>query len=194
MPRKVGKAPELAAPYGKPAETPGIGHNSSLVDPYAAMAAAANPLASKTADELVARHLFLKDWMAAESKRFAEYLAPHKAEMEAIDNQLHGMLNALGGGDKAMLSSDAGTAYLSTLMNVSVSPDGAPYTKPGAETQTGREALLDFALDNWDEIGNELLLFQAQKDAVRRWMDEHDGQPPPGLKISYFTRVNVRRS
>ena len=149
----------------------------------------------KTAEELITEFLSLKDWMAAEAKRFNEHMSPYKARSEAIENELLAMLNALGGDGKAMLSSDAGTAYKSTIMDVSISPEGIGYCpRDSNEQKTGREALLDFALDNWDEIGNELLLFKAQKDAVKKYMEEHDGLPPPGLVINYFTRCNIRRS
>jgi hypothetical protein len=147
-----------------------------------------------TAEELIAEHFDLQDKIKEANKRVAELLEPHKARLEAIDAELHAMLNALGTGDKANLSTDAGTAYLSHLLNVSVDPDALAYTNASGENQVGRMALLDFALENWNEIGADLLLVQPQKDAVRKWMDEHNGQPPPGLKVGWFTRVNVRRS
>jgi hypothetical protein len=151
-------------------------------------------LLNMTADALIGEHLRLKDWMAAESKRFGEFLAPHKARLEEIDQKLFAKLRELGTGDRANLATDSGTAYISNLMNVSISPDGAPYTPEQGEARVGREALLDFALDHWDEIGDELLMFQPQKDAVKRWMETHEGQPPPGLKIGWFQKVNVNRS
>jgi len=148
----------------------------------------------ETADELIKLHLSLKDYIAGETKRLAEFLAPHKARLEEIDNKLFAKLKELGTGDRANLATDSGTAYISNLMNVSISPEGAPYTPEQGEARVGREALLDFALDHWDEIGNELLMFQPQKDAVKRWMETHDGQPPPGIKIGWFQKVNVNRS
>ena len=61
---------------------------------------------------------------------------------------------------------DARTAYRSTLFDVSVSPYGLPYLHGVYGNGISREALLDFALDAWDDIGNDLLLVSAQKDAV----------------------------
>lgn len=146
-----------------------------------------------TPDQLLAEHFRLDDWVAGENKRFGEHLAPTKASMEAIKNELHARLNALGGGDKANISTGAGTAYLSNIMNVSVTPEGAGWVDPQTGiVSTGREALIDFALANWDEIGNELLMVQAQKDAVKRYLEEK-GSPPPGLKVGWIQRVNVRR-
>lgn len=147
-----------------------------------------------TPDQLLTEHFRLDDWVAAENKRFGEHLAPTKASMEAIKNELHARLNALGGGDKANISTGAGTAYLSNIMNVSVTPEGAPWADPETGVvSTGREALIDFALANWETIGNEILMVQAQKDAVKRWLEEK-GQPPPGIKVGWLQRVNLRRS
>lgn len=141
-----------------------------------------------TAESLIAEHVDIDDKLKAAGKKFAEYCAPWKARIEAIDIELMTILNAMGD-DKASISTDAGTAYKSHLLNVSIDPEGEKYGE-----QVGRMALLDFALDNWDTIGADLLLVQPQKDAVRSYMEAHDGKPPPGLKHSWFTRVNVRRS
>jgi hypothetical protein len=141
-----------------------------------------------TAESLIAERVDIDDKLKAASKKFAEYCAPWKARIEAIDIELMTILNAMGD-DKASISTDAGTAYKSHLLNVSIDPEGEKYGE-----QVGRMALLDFALDNWATIGADLLLVQAQKDAVKAYMEAHDGKPPPGLKIGWFTRVNVRRS
>lgn len=145
------------------------------------------------AQELISEYFRLDEWVKAENKRFAEHMKPCKDRMEAITSKLHEKLIALGGGDKANISTDAGTAYISNILNVAIDPDAEKFTLDGRES-AGREALLDFALANWDEIGSELLLVQPQKDAVKRWMEEHDGRPPPGLRVSWFARMNLRRS
>ena len=145
--------------------------------------------AEPTAEELIAEHVKVGDFLKSEQKRFDEYTKPYKARMEEIEGKLLAMLNALGGGTKKNLSTDAGTAYLSNIMTPSVDVDAPDYK--GAK---GREALLDFALDHWDEYGSEMLMLRPQKDAVEQYMQEHNGQPPPGVKVSYFARLNIRRS
>ena len=148
-----------------------------------------------TADQLIAEHIRLKDYVAEKNKQFNEWLKPTKDKMEAVDSALLAKLNALGGGEKAMLSSDSGTAYISNIMNVSLSEDAQPFVNSETgEQQTGKMAFLDFALANWDQFGNEALLVSAQKDAIKTYMEEHQGLPPPGVKIGWFSRVNVRRS
>ena len=162
----------------------------------AASASPAEGGQDKTAEQLIAEHNKLDDWFKAETKRFAEFMAPHKQRLEDIGNQLLALSN-LQKWDS--IRTEEGTAYRSTLLNISVSPDGPPYTSNGPDgvlkgQVVGREALLDFALDHWDDIGNDLLLISAQKDAVKRYMEAHDGQPPPGIKTGFFTRINIRRS
>ncbi len=146
-----------------------------------------------TASELIAEHNRINDEIKSANKKFAELLEPYKTRLEAVDGALLALLNALGGTEKANLSTEHGTAYISHLLNVSVDPE-QEYVNANGEKQAGRMALLDFCLENWDEIGQDLLLVQPQKDAVKTWMEEHEGNPPPGLKISWFSRVNVRRA
>ncbi len=146
-----------------------------------------------TAEQLIAERFAIDDKIKAAAKLLADHVAPFKARMEQIDVELMTLLNQMGD-DKASISTDVGTAYKSHLLNVSIDPEGEAYVNGQGEEQTGRMALLDFALDHWDEVGADLLLVQPQKDAVKAFMESHDGKPPPGLKISWFTRVNVRRS
>jgi len=147
-----------------------------------------------TAEQLIAERFQLYDKIKAAEKQLADFLAPHKLRMEQIDAELMSLLNSLGTGDKASIATDVGTAYISHILNVGFDPDAAPYVNEAGQSQTGRMALLDFALEHWEEIGSDLLLVQPQKDAVKRWIEEHDGQAPPGLKYNWFPRLNVRRS
>lgn len=147
-----------------------------------------------TAEQLITEHNKIEEWVKGETKRFTEFMKPHKERLEEISNQLLSLSNTQKWDS---IRTDAGTAYRSTLLNVSVSPDGLPYygnsMSPGDE-RLGREALLDFALDNWDDIGNDLLLVSPQKDAVKKFMEANEGKPPPGVKTSWFTRINIRKS
>ena len=147
-----------------------------------------------TPDQLITLNFQLEDWMKSETERFNTFMAPTKQRIEDVKSRLFAKLVEMGGGEKAQISTDAGTAYISNLMNVSVSEDAQPWVDPETNAKsTGRMALLDFALANWEEF-SDLLLVQPQKDSVRRYMETHDNQPPPGLRISWFQRVNVRRS
>ena len=129
-----------------------------------------------TADDLVAEHVRLDDWVKAETKRFGEHLKPHKERLTEIEDQLQTfMLQQKLDSVKA----DSGTAYISTIMNLKIED---------------REKYLDFVNENWDAYGNEMLLASVQKDATKQYMQDHAGAPPPGVTIGWFQRVNIRRT
>lgn len=128
------------------------------------------------ADDLIAEHNKIDDWIKSESKRFDEYCKPHKERLRAIEQQLHAYLLE----QKVQnIKGEHGTAYLSRILTLKIE---------------NRENLLDFANENWDTVGNALLLISAQKDAVKEWMDSHEGNPPPGVTTDYIIKCNVRRT
>lgn len=144
-----------------------------------------------SANDLIAEEIKIDDFCKAQAKAFGEFLKPHKARQEEIQNLLLALLNQQ---KVDSIKGDAGTCYKSSILNVGLDPEGTEsYTGFGGEARQGREAFLDFSLDNWDTFGADGLLFSPQKDAVKKYIEEHD-KPPPGVKISYFTRVNIRRS
>lgn len=127
------------------------------------------------ANDLIKEHIKLNDQLKEAAKWFATQCVPKKQRMQEIEAALLDMLNT----QKAdSFKCEDGTCYKSHILNVKVED---------------REKLLDFINERWDEIGNELLLLNAQKDAVKRWTEE-TGAPPPGVVTSYFTHLNVRRA
>jgi hypothetical protein len=148
------------------------------------------PRLEGTDEDLIQRYFALKDWLTAENKRFEAYIEPYKKESAEIETEFLRRLNDRGANNT---KTDFGTAYKSTLLNVSVSPEGEKFRVDGRQLE-GRDALLEAALENWNDWGNELLLISAQKDAVKRYMEEHEGRAPPGIKTALFTRVNIKRS
>lgn len=128
-----------------------------------------------TPADLIQKYISVRDHIAAENKRYSEYIAPYNKEMDDIGNQLLAMLNEQ---KCENFKTEFGTAYKSTLMNAKVAD---------------RDKFIDFAFDNWDAIGNELLIVSAQKDAIRQHMEGNNGQPPPGVEVGFFTRVNIRK-
>lgn len=147
-------------------------------------------------NDLIAEEIRIGDFCEQQAKAFAEFLKPHKARQAAIQAEL---LSRLFARKADNTSCDAGTAYRSDILNVKIDVEGTEaYQRKNedgslASTSEGRDAFLDYALDNWETFGQDGLLVNAQKDAVRKHIEEH-GKPPPGIKISYFTRVNIRRS
>jgi len=130
-----------------------------------------------SAADLVAEHNKLDDFVTAETKRFGEHLKPTKTRMDEIKSILLGMLNE----QKAnSFATDSGTAYISTLLTPKI---------------VERDKYLDFIWKNWDSGGNELLQVGApQKDSLKEYLDANQNQPPPGVEVNYFNRLNIRRS
>jgi hypothetical protein len=151
------------------------------------------PAEAAITDELLMERYFkLKDWIKSEDTRYAAHIDPHKKEMEIIEQEFLKRLNERGADAS---KTDNGTAYKSTLLNVSISPEALTYKAIDREApMVGREALLEFALDHWEAWGSDMLMIGAQKDAVKKYMEENGGNPPPGVKTAFFTRVNLRRS
>jgi hypothetical protein len=131
--------------------------------------------ADQRALALITEYLRLKDHVSAETKRFDDFIEPFKTRQQAIGDELLSLMNELGTNNFA---TDAGTAYKSTLLNVKLAD---------------RDAFLDHCMDQWDDGGSDMLLVQAQKDAVKGYLEAHKANPP-GVETSQFTRVNVRKS
>ena len=80
------------------------------------------------------------------------------------------------------IKTNVGTAILSEIPQAKIKPDE-------------RDAYIDFCLENWDEIGGEMLVIGAPKaDAVRAYMDAHEGNPPPHVEISNTFRFSIRKA
>lgn len=130
-----------------------------------------------SAADLVQEHIKLDDWIAAETKRFTDHVASVKKRMEEIKSILLGLLNEQ---KQNSASTDHGTYYISTIMTPKV---------------TDRDAYLKFIGDNWNTFGGDMLQISApQKDALKNYMEENKDAVPPGVEVSYFNRLNIRRS
>ncbi len=129
------------------------------------------------AAELIKEHTVLDDFIDSENKKFADHLKPHKKRQEEIRNLLLSLLNEQ---KTNSMSTDHGTAYISTIMTPKI---------------TDRDKYLDFVLAAWDLGGNEMLQLSApQKDALKTYIESHNDKTPPGVEVSYFNRLNIRRS
>ena len=148
------------------------------------------PVLNPTADDLIQEYFRNDDFITSENKRFAEHMKPFNDRQEAIKAQLQEKMNADG---LENIKSEHGTAYKSRILNTKIDADAEPYTNGDGNLVRGREAVLDFCIDHWGEIGNEMLQIGVTKDAVKLYMEQH-GKAPPGVSTSVFTRVNIRRS
>lgn len=127
--------------------------------------------------DLIAWHRSLEDQVKRVNDAVDVFTKPGREALQTIKERL---LARMVEERTDSYKTPEGTAYRSNIMT------------PGIEE---REKYLDFCLENWDTFGNEALQLGAPKvDAVRNYMDEHDGQLPPGVKTSVIARVNIRKS
>ena len=128
-----------------------------------------------TDKDLIEKYVSMRDFIAVKKKAFEEITKPYKAGMDTIETALLARLVERGADNT---KTDAGTAYKVAHVNVKV---------------VDREKFVEFIMQEWETIGNEMLLAAPQKDAVRQYVDSN-GRSPPGIEVSYFTDVNVRKS
>ena len=155
----------------------------------------AAPTSPLTNDQLVQEHFGIDDYIDAESKRFKEFLKPLMERDEEIKKILFARMIEQG---QPNITTNHGTAYTSTIVTPKV---------------TDREKYLDLVMDHYDTFGAGLLQVGApQKSAfdeyverrrqeITQYQEAHGGALPddvnilpPGVEISSFVRVNIRRS
>lgn len=126
--------------------------------------------------QLIEKHQEFKALLAREGEAFDARMKPYVEGMKMLENVLLERLNERGAENT---KTDAGTAYKSTLMNTKV---------------VARDEILKFCVDNWSTVGSDMLSVNVTKDAVKQFIEANGGMPPPGVEVSFFTRVNIRKS
>ena len=128
-----------------------------------------------TDNDLIAESHKIDDQIKAGTAKLNEWKAPLAARVKEIEDDLFARLVQRGADST---KTDSGTAYISNLADVKIED---------------KAALFDFVADHWADIGDEVKLSIGIK-AVRAWMDEHNGELPPGVSLSKYSRLNVTRS
>ena len=123
--------------------------------------------------EMIKKYLEIKDYIEREQKAFDEKTEPYTKAMSTIANHLLEVLNTQGG---QSIKTDFGTAYKATSMAAKV---------------VDREEFYNFVFDH---RAHNYLTAAVSKDAVKEFMEINNGLLPPGIEISNFTKVNIRRS
>jgi hypothetical protein len=157
MPRKSTKPQQLDL-VDQANALPPIGHNSQVTD-----------------NDLIAENHKLEDLIKAAQAKFNEWAKPHKARIDAIENEIQRRLLERGADST---KTDAGTAYISNIMNQKVE---------------SCESLFDYVADHWEAVGADVKI-SVPVGVVRSHMEANEGRPPPGISISYFKRLNINRS
>lgn len=152
--------------------------------------AAAPPLPVVPAIDLITEYREIETWAEAQDKAYAEFMKPRRDRMNEIKQQLLAMALAQ---KVNSFPTDAGTAYISEGITAKVDPNTAPYKNERGEEVTGREALLDFFLENWEKYGAEYAQIGITLDGVKAFIAEHR-KPPPGIAIQQWQRLNIRKT
>ena len=128
---------------------------------------------------LVKQRQQIRYWLDAQQKLFGDYCAPYNDQMAKLDAEITAAMTEAG---IKSLKTDTGTAILSEITTAKIKPDE-------------RDAYIDLCLENWDEFGGEMLQIGAPKaEAVRAYMDAHEGQLPPHIEISTMLRFSIRKA
>ena len=126
-----------------------------------------------TDEQLIAKHFELEAVLKQREEVRDKKDKPYKDAVISIKAVLQQRLIERGANHTA---TDSGTAYLSDILNVKVAD---------------RIQFLAFVAS--DPQGEDMLLATAQKDAVKTYMQMHEGRTPPGIETSVFTKLNIRR-
>ena len=126
-----------------------------------------------TPAEMIGEYIRCRDWLEADDAKHAERQAPVKERMQILEGAVTEALLAAGG---ESLKTEQGTAYRSTVLAVRCA---------------SREDFMDFVFDGRRE---GFLTSAVAKDAVKEYMQMHDGQIPPGIDVTYIHKTNFRRS
>ena len=128
---------------------------------------------------LVAEHQQIKAAHEVDQKRFNDHW---KSAMERLEQIQAAITAAMTEQGIKSFKTDTGTAILSEINTAKIKPDE-------------RDAYIDMCMDNWQEFGGELLQIGAPKaEAVRHYMDAHEGQLPPHIEMSTILRFSIRKA
>lgn len=126
-----------------------------------------------TPAQLIQQFIRLRDHVEARTRAFEEELKPYQDGMKAIEGMVQQYLNDAGADN---IKTEFGTAYKSTLMSVKLAD---------------RNAFEGFIVERPD--GLSFFTNTVSKEKIKEYIDAA-GNAPPGVDITYITKVNFRRS
>jgi len=121
--------------------------------------------------DLIAKEKEFEAYVEAETKAFDERMKPYTEGIKVLKNTLLAMLQEQ---NLQNFKSYHGTAYQQTILSVKVD---------------NKDAFLDFVVKQgkWD-----MLNVGAAKEPVQAFLDANAGVTPPGIKVDYITKCNIR--
>lgn len=146
---------------------------AKLVEYLAWLDSQAQPAAEPTATEkLVAEYLALRDLKAETTQRHKDELKQTEDQLEKLEAALLGTLQEMG---VDSFKTGAGTVFTTKRLFASIADKAelSDYIR-----QTGQV---------------ELLQSRVSTEALKAFMDEHNGACPPGVKATHERTLSVRR-
>lgn len=123
--------------------------------------------------EIIGKYIEYRDFLAKRQEAFDLEIKPYQDAMTVLSGAMQ--LQLIEAKEESVRT-EAGTAYLSTTLHARVKD---------------RDALMNFIRES-DEF--DLLTAAVSKDAVKAYLDEHQGALPPGVETTFITKCNFRRA
>ena len=134
-----------------------------------------------TAALLVKKYIEIRDFLAAKAEERDAADKPYREAMTAIEGALAIEMDRL---QCDSIKTEFGTPYRSTIVTPKV---------------TDRDKFMQAVVDDVVDFGAEaesLKFFTAaiSKEAVKAYMEDHADALPPGVEVTSFKKLNIRRS
>ncbi len=130
-----------------------------------------------TVADLIAQFIKLRDTIATEQAAFDEKMKPYKAGMDAIEQAITAQLLAL--------DNDEGKR------NISIPGVGVAFRQQWTSAKVvDGDSFFDFVIDNNER---QLLTMHVAKDAVKEYMETHNGTLPPGIDWAHGWKTLIRK-
>ena len=126
-----------------------------------------------SAAQLIKKYIECRDSVTKITERHNQELLPYKNGMTLIEGLLAEEINKQ---ESLSIKTEFGTAYRSTMTSFKVAD---------------REAWFDWVINN---DHRDMLTAAVAKDAVKAFMEENGGTPPPGLNMTQIYNINILRS
>lgn len=125
-----------------------------------------------TAEDIVKKYLEIRDFVTAENKAFKEKMKVYTDGMDMLEGLAASMMNVT---KQTRLTTEFGTAYRVPQLSV---------TCPAKDE-----------FHEWVRMNGawQFLTAHVAKEAVEQYIEEHDGQAPPHLKVDSYTAVRFRQ-
>ena len=125
------------------------------------------------AEEIIAKYIDIRDFIEAKEKEHKEALKPYRQALDTLEGAAALMAQQTG---QTSLKSVSGTAFPVDQLRVKCDD---------------KDVFLDFVID-----GNrrEFLTAHVSKEAVREYMESHEGEVPPGIEIEKFVSWQFRKA